>query len=211
MENVSSSGRTRRHANKPILEAQADGGRTVTTDRQFCRFNKSPETASFSVTEIPPDGLCLSAFLIVTEARHARWVLMGHMNPEAPWDHIGALDPGRVEAHRHGWMLPSSHIMFKEAPEDAAHRIAREQLELPTLDVSASGVFSEVYAPRRFAGNREHWDLEFLFRAKLAEGRVPRPNAWSELRFVDTETARKAEIARSHEDILAHAGLPLAR
>ncbi len=182
----------------------------MTTDRRFCRFSKSPQTASFSVTEIPPDGLCLSAFLLVTESRHPRFVLMGHMNPGAPWDHIGALDPSRVEIHRHGWMLPSSHLMFKEGPEEAARRIAREQLDLPTLNLSPAGVFSEVYAPRRFAGQGEHWDLEFLYRATLPGGRLPRPTAWSELRFVDTETAGKADIARSHEEILAHAGLPLA-
>src|SRR2546422_529730 len=69
----------------------------MTTDRRFCRFNKSASTAAFSVTEIPQDGLCLSAFLIVTEAGHPANVLMGHMNRDAPWDHIGALDPKRVE------------------------------------------------------------------------------------------------------------------
>ncbi len=183
----------------------------MTTDRRFCRFSKSPETASFSVTEIPDDGLCLSAFLIVTESRHPRFVLMGHMNPQAAWDHIGALDPGRVEAHRRGWMLPSSHLIFKEAPDEAARRIAREQLDLPSLDLAAAGVFSEAYAPRRFPGHSQHWDLEFLFRAVLAERRVPEPKAWSELRFVDTEQVSKDDIARSHEDILAHAGLLLTR
>jgi ADP-ribose pyrophosphatase YjhB (NUDIX family) len=181
----------------------------MTTDRRFCRFNKSPETASFSVTEIPEDGLCLSAFLLVTEPRHPRWVLMGHMNPSAPWDHLGALDPGRVEAHRHGWMLPSSHLIFKEAPDEAARRIAREQLELPDLEVSSAGVFSEVYRPRRYTGYSEHWDLEFLFRATRSEARLGRPAAWTELRFVDTERAGTADIARSHEDILALAGFPL--
>src|SRR2546428_546609 len=103
----------------------------MTTDRRFSRFSKSPATAAFSVTEIPDDGVCLSAFLIVTEARDARKVLMGHMNPKAPWDHIGALDPSRVEAHSHGWMLPSSHLIFRESPDDAARRVAREQLERP--------------------------------------------------------------------------------
>src|SRR2546425_9465494 len=72
-------------------------GVAMTTDRRFSRFSKSPATAAFSITEIPEDGVCLSAFLIVTEAHDARKVLMGHMNPKARWDHIGALDPSRVE------------------------------------------------------------------------------------------------------------------
>src|SRR5438876_11382259 len=103
----------------------------MTTDRRFSRFSKSAATAAFSVTEIPGDGVCLSAFLIVTEARDSKKVLMGHMNPKAPWDHIGALDPSRVAPHSHGWMLLSSHLTFRESTDDAARRIAPEQLELP--------------------------------------------------------------------------------
>src|SRR3989475_2353371 len=49
----------------------------MTTDRRFSRFSKSPATAAFSVTEIPGDGVCLSAFVIVTEAHDPRKVLMG--------------------------------------------------------------------------------------------------------------------------------------
>src|SRR5206468_4725043 len=65
------------------------------------------------------------------------------------WDHIGALDPSRVEAHSHGWMLPSSHLIFRESPDDAARRIAREQLELPDLALTGPTVVSEVYTPKR--------------------------------------------------------------
>src|SRR6266508_4519593 len=105
----------------------------MTTDRRFSRFSKSPDTAAFSTTEIPEGGVCLSAFLIVAQAGQPSRILMGHMNPEAPWDHIGALDPKRVEVHSRGWMLPSSHLIFLESPEDAARRLAREQLDLPDL------------------------------------------------------------------------------
>src|SRR6266508_3319837 len=98
----------------------------MTTDRRFSRFSKSPDTAAFSTTEIPEGGVCLSAFLIVAQAGQPSRILMGHMNPEAPWDHIGALDPKRVEVHSRGWMLPSSHLIFLESPEDAARRIARD-------------------------------------------------------------------------------------
>src|SRR5437667_7996348 len=101
----------------------------MTTDRRFSRFSKSPATAAFSVTEIPDDGVCLSAFVIVTEALDSRKVLMGHMSPKAAWDHIGALDPSRVEAHSHGWVLRSSHLIFPEWPDDPAAPMALGQLE----------------------------------------------------------------------------------
>jgi ADP-ribose pyrophosphatase YjhB (NUDIX family) len=180
---------------------------TMTTDRRFCRFSKAPSTAAFSVTEIPEEGLCLSAFLIVTEARHPTNVLLGHMNPEAPWDHIGALDPKRIEVHSRGWMLPSSHLIYRESPQEAARRIAREQLELADLTLSRPMVVSEVYTPKRFPGTAQHWDIEFLFRGELAAKDVPHPAAWRELAFVDLRRTSKAEIARSHEDVIESAGL----
>src|SRR2546425_11038715 len=117
----------------------------MTTDRRFCRFNKSASTAAFSVTEIPQDGLCLSAFLIVTDAGRPTHVLMGHMNREAPRDHIGALDPKRVEEHARGWMLPSSPLIFLESPDDAARRIAKDQLDLPNPQLSDPKAVSEGY------------------------------------------------------------------
>jgi ADP-ribose pyrophosphatase YjhB (NUDIX family) len=178
----------------------------MTTDRRFSRFSKSPTTAAFSVTEIPDEGVCLSAFLIVTEAGHPSSVLMGHMNPQAPWDHIGALDPSRVEAHSRGWMLPSSHLIVRESPQEAARRIAREQLELPDLEFTGPQVVSEVYTPRRFPGIAQHWDLEFLFRGELSTAELPHTAAWKELAFVDLPRTAKVEIARSHEDIIESAG-----
>src|SRR5438445_12069768 len=125
-------------------------GRIMTTDRRFSRFSKSRDTAAFSITEIPVGGVCLSAFLIVTEAGDPKKVLMGHMNPAAPWDHIGALDPSRVEVHSRGWMLPSSHLIFQESPGEAPRRIAREQLALPGLALSESKVVSAADTPKPF-------------------------------------------------------------
>jgi ADP-ribose pyrophosphatase YjhB (NUDIX family) len=179
----------------------------MTTDRRFTRFSKAPATAAFSVTEIPAEGVCLSSFLIVTETRQPTKVLMGHMNPEAPWDHIGALDQHRVELHSRGWMLPSSHLIFRESPHEAARRVAREQLDLPDLELSEPKVVSEVYTPRWFSGVTNHWDLEFLFFGKWPAAKLPHPTAWKDLSFVDVRTTSKSEIARAHEDVIESAGL----
>jgi ADP-ribose pyrophosphatase YjhB (NUDIX family) len=181
----------------------------MTTDRRFCRFNRDPDTAAFSMTEIPPEGVCLSAFVLLSPRGRPTEVLLGRMNPAAPWDHLGALDPKRVEVHARGWMLPSSHLIFREAPQEGARRILREQLGISSLALTGPQVVSEVYAPRRFPERPAHWDLEFLFRGEWPEPRPPACDAWTELRFVDTRTASRAEMARSHEDILASAGMPL--
>src|SRR5438445_7017994 len=148
-------------------------GETMTTNRRFARFSKSRETAAFSITEIPVGGVCRSAYLIVTEVGDPRKVLMGHMNPAASWDHIGALDPSRVEVHSRGWMLPSSHLIFQESPGDAARRIAHEQLELPDLSFSGPIVVSVAYTLRRFPVAAKHWVHEFLFRSVPPAADVP--------------------------------------
>ncbi len=178
----------------------------MVTDRKFCRFYQPADTP-FGMPEPPAGGLCLSAFLVITEKGQTSRVLMGHLNPEAPWDHIGALDPSRTAVHSQGWMLPASHLIVIESPQEAARRIAREQLELPDFAAGEPKVVSEVYAPRRFPEKGDHWDLEFIFRGELDGGSLPHPAAWTELRFVDLAVTPKTAIARSHEDILESAGL----
>lgn len=179
----------------------------MTTDRRFCRFNKEEETRAFGMPEVPDGGLCLSAFLVIASTDNPAGVLMGHLDPDAPWDHIGALDPRRAEVHSKGWMLPSSHLVVKESPQDAATRIAREQLELDGLELQGPLVVSEVYRPKRFPNLPDHWDIEFIFRSALPEAAIRKPRAWRELKFVDLSTTRRVEIARSHEGILESAGL----
>jgi len=106
----------------------------MATDRKFCRFNKQ-ETASFGMAEVPEGGVCISAFLVISDIENPNSALMGHLNPEAPWDHLGALDSSRIEIHSKGWMLPSSHLIVYESPQDAAKRILREQLEISITDL----------------------------------------------------------------------------
>lgn len=183
----------------------------MTPTRRFCRFSKAPETATFGMPEVPEDGLCLSTFVLLSEAGRPSTVLMGKMDPKADWEQIGALDPARVEAHRHGWVLPSSHLILHESPQEAAVRILREQLGLGPLRLDGPQVVSEVYTPRRFPSHHAHWDLEFLFRGTLEAGTVPSSHAWTELRFVDPATTGAETIARSHEDLLASAGFPVGK
>ena len=180
----------------------------MATDRRFCRFNASPETASFSVTEIPPDGFCISAFVVLQDPTDPWRVLMGHLNPHAPWDHLGALDPSRVEVHRHRWMLPSSHLIYGERPKAAAQRILSEQLELPpTLPLDEPRIFSEVGPARRFPGLKGHWDLELIFQGRLSPPELKPAHAWTDLAFVDLRTVGRSHIARSHDQVLDLVGL----
>lgn len=176
----------------------------LATDRIFCRFAR-PSLNVASSTDIPEGGLCLSSFLLITEG-DSDHVLMGHLDPSAPWDHIGALDSGRAATHSKGWMLPSSHLLLYESPQEAASRILKEQLGLDRLELSPPTVVAEVGTPRRFPTLAKHWDLEFIFRGKAPRGMSLKHDAWKELKFVDLKEVGKAAIARSHEDVLENAG-----
>lgn len=168
----------------------------MATDRKFCRFN--PADRPMQTREIPEGGICLSTFLVIGETGHPERVLMGQLDPSAPWDHIGALDAERAEMNSRGWMLPSSHLMIGESPESAAERILKEQVGLPELPMEGPHVFSEVY------GSKNHWDIEFVFLGERDQ--IAQHPAWSALRFVDVNETPRDDIARYHEDILAHVG-----
>ena len=175
--------------------------------RTFARWRRETPTDP-SYTQIPADGACLSAFVLVSPADRPAEVLLGEPNPRADWSRIGALDPHRAERAAGHWMLPSSHLQTYEAPDAAAQRIVREQLELPDLVLTGPTVVSDDYA-RPGAPDR-HWDLDFLYRATWPRGRPVGAAPWNRLEFVDPRTVPAARFTRSHEDILRFAGFATA-
>jgi ADP-ribose pyrophosphatase YjhB (NUDIX family) len=168
----------------------------MTTNRKFAHFKRN--VVAPRIKEIPKGGFCISTFLVISKRGHPNQVLMGHLNKNAPWDHIGALDSERVERHSKGWMLPCSGFIFGESPIEAAKRILKEQLGLGSQNLEGPRIFSEIY------GDEDHWDLEFLFLGEREN--VPSHDAWLELKFVDLSQTRREEIARLHEDVLSHVG-----
>ena len=198
----------------PILERIIRGGNTLraigmATTRKFTDFNLD-DRGGLGMSHVPEDGFCLAAFVVLTDGKDSKKVLMGKMNSDAPWDHIGALDPERVERHKEGWTLPSCHLVLFESPDDASKRILREQLEINNLSLDGPIVFSDVRALKR-APNAKHWDLDFIFRGEISRDMIPRnPDAWKELDFVDYHRApegqprchlkphRRRESQRSH-------------
>jgi len=118
----------------------------MVTERRFAQFLRG--IAPPRMGEIPEGGLCLSVFLVISRRRDPNYVLMGRLSSDAPWDHIGALDSERVERHRKGWMLPSSHLVLGEGPKEAAERVLKEQLGLTDQTVTGPLMFSRFLVPR---------------------------------------------------------------
>ncbi len=185
----------------------AKSGDAVPGPRRFCRFSDGrPTSEGFS--RLPADGMCLSAFVLLSPRGRPDEVLVGRVDPAGAWERIGALDPARVRlwAQAGQWMLPSCHLLFFESPHDAARRIVREQLDLADVDVGEPQVYSEAYAPARQPAEHRHWDLDFLFRGELPGPEAPRHPAWRELRYVRPSEMSRRAFTRSHDDILELAG-----
>jgi hypothetical protein len=179
----------------------------MSTDRRFCRFTRTSEGHPFGLRWEEPGGFCLSTFLILSEAGHPSSVLVGRMNPTAPWDHLEGLDAERIEAHRKGWLLPASHLLLREAPDESARRILKEMLGGARPSLEPARVVSEVYTPRRFPETHNHWDISFLYQGTWRGAPPSVPSVWTDLRFVDVGRARRSDFARSHEEVLEHIGL----
>ena len=75
------------------------------------------------------------------------------------------------------------------------------------MRVSGPDVVSETYTPKRFPDLPRHWDIEFIFKGKTSQDKITKPFGWSELAFVNLDSTKKTEVARSHEGILEYAGL----
>jgi ADP-ribose pyrophosphatase YjhB (NUDIX family) len=173
--------------------------------RRFARLAADRSSAE-GYWPLPPDGLCLSTFLLLSPRGDSRKVLVGRIDPRGPWGEIGALDARRVRQNLDGWMLPSCHLMYFESPDEAATRILREQLGLGNVALERPLVFSETYRPRRHPERGTHWDLQFLYRGDVPNSWTPEHPAWGILRFVDPAEVPRKDFTRSHEEVLELAG-----
>ena len=176
--------------------------------RRFARLTEGRSTEE-GYWPLPPDGLCLSSFLLLSRPSRREEVLVGKIDPRAPWDRIGALNAHRIRLNTEGWMLPSCHLLWFESPQDAARRILREQPGLDDLPLSGPQVFSEKYRPRRHPERGEHWDLEFQFRGMVPPTWTPAHPAWHELRYVVPSKTPRSEFTRSHDEVLELAGFAI--
>ena len=168
----------------------------MTTERQFTRFTRTG--APPRINEIPEGGFCISSFVVLSRKGRPNEVLLGRLDTKADWERVGGLDKDRAEANSKGWMLPGCHLLYGEAPADAARRILAEMLGMPDQKLQGPEVFSEVYGPKN------HWDIEFVFTGEREDAK---PHAaWKELRFVDTTKLQLADFARNHQDVLSHIG-----
>jgi ADP-ribose pyrophosphatase YjhB (NUDIX family) len=149
-------------------------------------------------------GVCLSAFII---AKRGSKILVGKVRGTKDWPETGGYPrQGAIELEREGaWLLPATHLMMEEHPDEAAKRITRRWTGLRGVPK-----FVMVQSHTRPAGSgrkgakHNHWDLCFVYELKVLS--TPRSKPWwSELRFVSPSELRKLKLGRGHLDVLKEA------
>jgi hypothetical protein len=176
-------------------------------ERRFTRLRRGSAAENPGASVLPDGGMCLSVFLVLTPPNRPAAVLMGRVDPSAPWGEIGAVDPGRLRAIGDRWMLPSSQLVFFESPDEAARRILREQLASDPVPIHGPAVFSEAYPRPGSSAKDPHWDFHFIYRGDWPSSSPLRAPAWRELAFVDVGQLRPEEMARNQGDVLSLVGL----
>lgn len=173
---------------------------------KVCRFRRGAAPDDPDYTDLPEDGLCLNVFLLLRERDASRSVLMGRVDPGAPWDRLGGISAERVRALGARWMLPSRQLRLYEAPAEAARTVAAEQLDLPAATFERPSILSDAWERPQGGSAGLHWDLSFLYPGRWPEGRPPAARPWRELRFLDPSTLDPSEVGRHHLDVLEGAG-----
>lgn len=171
---------------------------------RWARFGP-PDRAWFS--HVPKGGFCVSAFLIVRNRRGD--VLLGRPKEHLDWPEKGCLPMWRVRdvLKENSWILPASHFLMDESPDDAAVRIMRAWAGISQGTPRLLGVESEVMPTQAWVGSGKvrrrvnHWAMCFVY--ELRTNRLPKPpRAWAELKFVPVRELKATRIGRNHGDLL---------
>jgi len=170
--------------------------------RRFARLRPGtvPESEDYSV--VPSDGLCLNVFLIVRSPIDPSRILLGRLDPTAPWRDLAGLGPDRVGRIGDRWMLPASQLLILEGPDDGARRLARELLGLELTELPRPRVLSETYGREGTPTADPHWDLHYVYDLPGPSARPPTARPWSELEYVDIARTPRARFGRGHADVL---------
>jgi len=156
---------------------------------------------------IPRGGICISAFVIASTGKS---ILLGlpHANKHWPEDGGEPLWRAREMEKKKSWMLPATHMLIGESPDDAAARIANEFTGL-----KGEPKFSMVQSHTRPANvwwktmrHIVHWDLCFVYDLKIDRVPIRLKPWWKELRLFSREQIPSMNVGRGHLDILREGG-----
>src|SRR2546425_10646731 len=91
----------------------------------FLWLSKDAPPAGFR--DVPPGGMCLSAFLFV---RQGHTILLGKYRDDPRWETLAGLDEWRRRIHRRGGAIPARQLRCGEGPRGGAGGGARGIIEV---------------------------------------------------------------------------------
>lgn len=176
-------------------------------ERRWARFGRRKPSW---LIQVPPGGLCLSAFVI---AENGDSVVLCKPRAHVAWPEKGGQPMwASRELERSGeWRLPATHLMVDESPDDAAARIAHgfTGLEGTPRFLSVQSHLRPNKMWKEFRKVRSnHWDICFVYRMQVEAlpGEI-RP-WWSDIRFFKLSELPDVKMG-NHRDILEEAGYPV--
>lgn len=150
-------------------------------------------------------SLCLSAFVV---ARRGDSILLGRPHQHDAWPEKGGYPKWQaLELEKEGvWLLPATHLMMEESPDQAAKRIVHEWARLrgtPKFVMAQSHLRPLRLWNPKLKGS--HWDICFVYELH-PKGPIRLRPWWSEIRFVPLSEIQTIKFGRGHRDILEEAG-----
>jgi ADP-ribose pyrophosphatase YjhB (NUDIX family) len=156
---------------------------------------------------IPKGGVCLSTFIVASKNGS---ILLGLPRSRLEWSEKGGERfSGAVELEKtNTWILPATHLLIGENPDDASKRISKEFTGLKGLPKFAM-IQSHTRPAKiwwKHVGNAVHWDLCFVYNLEI-DG-VPKKLKpwWKEMKIFGRKEIHNLKIGRGHRDILKEGG-----
>ena len=160
--------------------------------------------AMFNEQNVPKGGTCISVFLVLNGDGG---ILVGKVAKPEIWVErflVGEMFVTKY-AKSNKWLIPASHLLYGEKPEDAATRVLVEQVGLKKSKLNFLQVQSHLSQDPNDP-EAAHWDICLVYGGRVP-AKVERPEWFSELRFVKPRELKSDDFTRGHGDVLKELGI----
>ncbi len=163
---------------------------------KFVRYGPAPRYG------LPEAGFCASSFVLV---HNGNGILAGIPKDHRKWreqwqPNINVYRPQDQEAEFRSWRLPAAFLFEGEHPDDAAHRVLKDQLRMSVKRLDPPTIHT-FYDPSSWYPGHRHYDMCFVYHVK---GGAPRdvPPWWQRLEIVEPRFLKTVELGSAMDDLV---------
>jgi hypothetical protein len=170
-------------------------------------FQVERKKAQFTTESVPPESVCLSLFVAVTDGRGG--ILAGRMDRLDIWLERFMVSPtnGPNFLASGKYLLPASHLLWYESPIDASERILKEMAliaDVPKEQIKLVDVQSHLRPSPKNPAN-PHWDICMVYKVDAYSSKIRQPEWFKDFGF--KPNLKADDFTRGHGDVLEEAGL----